>query len=337
LARRPRPEPTIPTGSGLSSSKQERVFVAGHLGLVGSALVRCLRASGYSDIIQRPRSELDLEDSSAVNAFFARERPSLVYLAAAKVGGIHANSTLPAEFIRSNLAIQLNVVEACYRHGVRKLMMLGSSCVYPKHAKQPIPETELLTGPLEPTNEAYAVAKIAGIRLCQAYNQQYGTNYVSVMPTNLYGPGDNFDLRHSHVVPALIRRIHEAKLANAPSVVVWGTGAALREFLHVDDMARACVHLMERYDSTEIINIGAGAEISIADLARLIQKVVGYAGRVEFDRSRPDGTPRKLLDSSRLFATGWRPDIPLERGIQDTYDWFQKNLAGARGVTPRLE
>ncbi|MEK7401480.1 MAG: GDP-L-fucose synthase [Gemmatimonadota bacterium] len=314
------------------STTSERVFVAGHRGLVGSALIRALRASGYGDSVVRPHDELDLEDAAAVHAFFARERPALVFLAAAKVGGILANSTYPAEFIRSNLAIQLNVVEACYRSGVRKLMMLGSSCVYPKHARQPIPETELLTGPLEPTNEPYAVAKIAGIRLCQAYNAQYGTNYISVMPTNLYGPGDNFDLQTSHVVPALIRRFHDAKLAGAPVVMVWGTGNALREFLHVDDMARACVHLMERYDSSEIINIGAGGEISIAELAALIRRVVGYAGRLEFDISRPDGTPRKLLDSSRLFATGWRPTIPLERGIRETYDWFLANRTGARGV-----
>mgnify|MGYP001567773876 CR=1 FL=1 len=314
------------------STTSERVFVAGHRGLVGSALIRALRASGYGDSVVRPHDELDLEDAAAVHAFFARERPALVFLAAAKVGGILANSTYPAEFIRSNLAIQLNVVEACYRSGVRKLMMLGSSCVYPKHARQPIPETELLTGPLEPTNEPYAVAKIAGIRLCQAYNAQYGTNYISVMPTNLYGPGDNFDLQTSHVVPALIRRFHDAKLAGAPVVMVWGTGNALREFLHVDDMARACVHLMERYDSSEIINIGAGGEISIAELAALIRRVVGYAGRLEFDINRPDGTPRKLLDSSRLFATGWRPTIPLERGIRETYDWFLANRTGARGV-----
>jgi len=311
-----------------------KTYIAGHRGLVGSAIVRALHQKGRSNIVVRTRAELDLEDGAAVTRFFENERPEIVYLAAAKVGGILANSTMPADFIRSNLAIELNVVQAAYASGVRKLMMLGSSCIYPKMATQPIKESELLTGPLEPTNEPYAIAKIAGIKLCQAYNAQYGTNYISVMPTNLYGPGDNFDLASSHVLPALIRRIHEARLESAPSVTVWGTGRVRREFLHVDDMAQACVHLMDKYDSSDIVNVGTGEDITIAEVAEAIQSIVGFRGELTFDHSKPDGTPRKLLDVSRLFATGWRPQISLEGGLRSTYAWFVQHADVARGVVP---
>lgn len=312
--------------------KTERIFVAGHRGLVGSAIVRRLKELGRTNLVLRSRSELDLENRDAVLRFFDEQRPDLVYLAAARVGGILANSTYPAEFIRSNLAIPLNVVEASYRIGVRKLVMLGSSCIYPKFANQPIKESELLAGPLEPTNEPYAVAKIAGIKLCQSYNRQYGTNYISLMPTNLYGPGDNFDLQSSHVLPALIRRFHEAKSNRAPVVTVWGTGRARREFLHVDDMARACVHLMDVYDSSEIINVGSGVDISIAEVAEVVREIVGFDGDVQFDHSKPDGTPRKVLDVTRLLATGWRPQVDLREGIRQTYEWFLQNAPDARGA-----
>ena len=299
-----------------------KIYVAGHAGLVGSAIVRSLRAAGYTNIVGRTHDELELEDQDAVRHFFERERPQYVFLAAAKVGGILANNTFPADFIRSNLTIQLNVVEAAYRTQVKKLMFLGSSCIYPKLAPQPIPESALLSSYLEPTNQPYAIAKIAGIELCQSYNRQFGTNYISVMPTNLYGPGDNFDLQTSHVLPALIRKVDDAKMAHAPTVVVWGSGTPRREFLHVDDMAAACVMLMERYDSSEIINIGCGEDVSIAELAEVIREVVGYEGEVVYDRSKPDGTPRKLLDVSRLFALGWRPSVPLRDGIAQTYAWY---------------
>lgn len=312
----------------------EKIYVAGHRGLVGSAILRALHHNGHSNFVVRTRAELDLEDGGAVARFFEKERPAIVYLAAAKVGGILANSTLPAEFIRSNLAIELNVVQAAYASGVRKLMMLGSSCIYPKFATQPIKESELLTGPLEPTNEPYAIAKIAGIKLCQAYNAQYGTNYISVLPTNLYGPGDNFNLTSSHVLPALIRRMHEAKVSSAPSVTVWGTGRVRREFLHVDDMARACIHLMDTYDSSDIVNVGTGEDITIAEVAQAIQSIVGFDGELTFDNSKPDGTPRKLLDVSRLFATGWRPRISLDEGLRSTYAWFIEHADAARGVAP---
>ena len=308
-----------------------RIYVAGHHGLVGSALLRALRRRGYSRFVHRTHAEMDLEDQRAVQAFFERERPEYVFLAAAKVGGIWANQSYPADFIRSNLIIQMNVVEAAYRAHVKKLMFLGSSCIYPKLAPQPIKEEYLLSGHLEPTNEPYAVAKIAGIKLCQAYNRQYGTSFVSVMPTNLYGPGDNFDLQTSHVLPALIRKFHDAKVARASSVSVWGSGRALREFLHVDDMADACVFLMERYDSSEIINIGCGEDVSIGDLAALIRDVVGFEGEIAYDQSKPDGTPRKLLDVSRLRNLGWAPRIPLERGLAETYRWY---VANEPRVTP---
>jgi GDP-L-fucose synthase len=300
----------------------DRVFVAGHGGLVGSALVRRLQAAGFDELLLRTRAELDLGDSAAVDRFFAEQRPKYVFLAAAKVGGIVANDTYPADFIRDNLAIQLNVIDAAQRNGVEKLLFLGSSCVYPKHAAQPMKEEYLLTGPLEPTNEAYAIAKIAGIKMCEAYRRQYGSRFISVMPTNLYGPNDNFDLETSHVLPALIRRFHEAKQTDAASVTLWGTGTPHREFLHVDDLADACVHLMRHHDSAELVNVGWGRDISIRELADLVAAVVGYEGGVEWDASKPDGTPRKLLDTSRLTALGWTPRIGLEEGVRGTYGWY---------------
>jgi GDP-L-fucose synthase len=312
-----------------------RIFIAGHRGLVGSAIRRRLEQEGYGNLLLRSRNELDLEDQAAVFRLFRTERPEYVFLAAAKVGGILANSRYPAEFIRSNLSIQLNVVEAAYRSGVSKLMFLGSSCIYPKHAPQPIREEYLLSGLLEPTNQAYAVAKIAGIELCQAYNRQYGTNYVSVMPTNLYGPGDNFDLENSHVLPALIRKFHDAKLSNAPTVTIWGTGAPRREFLHVDDMADACVFLMNGYDGSEIVNIGCGEDISIAELAGIVRDAVGFQGELVFDSSKPDGTPQKLLDVSRLRALGWNPTKSLREGIAETYAWYAAQAQPAATLRAR--
>lgn len=301
---------------------ERKVYVAGHRGLVGSALVRRLARDEVA-IVTRTRAELDLEDPGAVAAFFAHARPTEVYLAAAKVGGILANATYPADFIRNNLLVTLNVLEAARQHGVRKLLYLGSSCIYPKHAPQPIPESALLTGPLEPTNQAYAIAKIAGIELCRSYNRQYGTNFVSVMPTNLYGPGDNFDLDTSHVIPALIRKFHEAARAGAASVSVWGTGTPRREFLHVDDLADACVHVMAVHDGSDLVNIGCGEDLPIGELARLIAEVVGYRGEIVFDTSKPDGTPRKLLDVARLTALGWRPRIGLRAGLEETVTWYR--------------
>ena len=300
-----------------------KIYVAGHRGLVGSAIVRRLRAAGYTNLVARTHAELDLEDQRAVFELFAHERPEYVFLAAAKVGGIHANATYPADFIRSNLAIQCNVIEAAYRFGSTKLMFLGSSCIYPKYAEQPIREEHLLSGYLEPTNQPYAVAKIAGIEMCQAYNRQFGTNFVSVMPTNLYGPGDNFDLENSHVLPALMRKFHEAKVRGDDEVVVWGTGRARREFLHVDDMAGACVFLMERYDGSDIVNIGCGEDVAIGEVAQMLKRVVGFEGAVVQDASKPDGTPRKLLDVSRLTALGWRASTALEDGLRDTYAWYR--------------
>jgi GDP-L-fucose synthase len=302
-----------------------KIFVAGHRGLVGSALVRTLRERGYERLVHRTREELDLRNRPAVDAFFADERPEYVFLAAARVGGILANNTYPADFIRENLEVQLNVIDAAYRAGVRKLLFPGSACIYPKLAPQPIREAYLLTGPLEPTNEPYALAKIAGISLCQSYNRQYGTNFISVMPTNLYGPGDSFDLQNSHVLPALLRRLDEARRDGTRNVTIWGTGTPRCEFLHVDDMASACVHLMECYDSSEIVNVGCGTDISIGELARMIQGIVGYEGTLDFDPSKPDGTPLRRLDVSRLFSTGWRPAITLEAGIGSTYRWYCDN------------
>lgn len=298
------------------------IFVAGHRGLVGSAILRRLEAAGCSHLITRTRAQLDLTDQVAVRRFFQEQRPEYVLLAAAKVGGILANNTYPADFLRENLAIQSNVIDTAFRTGVKKLLFLGSSCIYPKICPQPIREEYLLTGELEPTNEAYAIAKIAGIKMCQSYNRQYGTNFISVMPTNLYGPGDNFDLQTSHVLPALIRKFHEARISNSPQVVVWGTGTPRREFLHVDDLADAVVHLMDSYDQSEIVNIGVGDDLSIRQLAEMIGEVVGFQGEIVFDASKPDGTPRKLLDVSRLTDLGWRPAIGLREGIERTYKWY---------------
>src|SRR5579875_2099702 len=302
--------------------RDSRIFVAGHRGLVGSAICRRLAAAGYSHLILRDRSQLDLRDGRAVRDFFAAERPEYVFLAAAKVGGILANSSRPAEFIYDNLAIQTNTIEAARLSGVKKFLFLGSSCIYPKFAPQPIREDALLTGPLEPTNEWYAVAKIAGIKMAQAYRAQYGFRAISLMPTNLYGPNDNFDLATSHVLPALIRKFHAAKAAAKKEVVIWGTGTPMREFLHVDDLADAIVFLMDRYDASEPINCGAGADISIRELAEMIGRITGFEGTLVFDTSKPDGTPRKLMDSSRLAALGWKPKISLEEGIRGVYRWF---------------
>ena len=307
----------------------DRVFVAGHRGLVGSALVRRLEREGFSDIVVRTRSELDLTDAAAVDAFFRDVRPQHVLLAAAKVGGIVANDTYPADFIRDNLAIELNVIDAAHRHGVDRLLFLGSSCVYPKHAPQPMKEEHLLTGPLEPTNAPYAIAKIAGIEMCRSYRRQYGARFISVMPTNLYGPNDNFDLETSHVLPAMIRRFHEATQAGADRVVLWGTGTPRREFLHADDLADACVHLMRTHDGDDLVNIGWGEDVSIRELAELVAGVVGYTGAVEWDTTRPDGTPRKLLDTSRLTALGWRPSVTLEDGIRATFQWYVEHATSS--------
>jgi GDP-L-fucose synthase len=300
----------------------ESIFIAGHRGLVGSALVRRLLAEGASRLLLRSRAELDLTSQTAVETFFTAERPDVVYLAAAKVGGIHANDTQPADFLRDNLAIQCNVIEAARRSGVRKLLFLGSSCIYPRLAPQPMPESSLLTGPLEPTNEWYAIARIAGIKMCQAYRKQYGFNAICAMPTNLYGPGDNFNLQNSHVLPALMMRFHEAKERGDAQVVVWGSGTPRREFLHVDDLADALVFLIKNYDGEDIVNVGWGKDVTIRELADLIRSTVGFVGSVEFDRTKPDGTPRKLLDIRRLQEIGWSPRIGLEDGLSSTYEWF---------------
>ncbi|MCB1145106.1 MAG: GDP-L-fucose synthase [Leptospiraceae bacterium] len=312
-------------------NKRDKIYIAGHKGLVGSAILRTLNEEGYTNTVGRSHEQIDLTVQSEVNAFFKSERPDYVFLAAAKVGGIYANNTYPADFIFSNIQIQNNVIDACFRFGVKKLMFLGSSCIYPKFAKQPMDEGQLLDGKLEPTNQPYAIAKIAGIVMCQSYNRQYGTNFISVMPTNLYGPGDNYHPENSHVLPALIRRIHEAKLSNSPEVVILGTGTPLREFLYSEDMARACIFLMNNYDvqgdanGGEHVNIGSGIEVSIKELAETIQNVVGYQGRLVFDQTKPDGTPRKLLDASKLHKMGWKHSINLEEGIDLSYKDFLKN------------
>lgn len=304
-----------------------KVYVAGHRGLVGSAVCRRLAALGHERVVTRSRAELDLTDGAAVDAFMVREKPDLVILAAAKVGGIHANNTYPAEFLRENLAIELNVIDAAWRGGVGKLVFLGSSCIYPKLAPQPIPESALLTGPLEPTNEAYALAKIAGLKLCESYRRQYGFNAVSLMPTNLYGPNDNFDLETSHVLPALLRKAHEAKRSGARSLPVWGSGAPRREFLHVDDLADAILFAAEKYEDLAPLNVGVGEDVTIRELAEAIMAVVGLEGELELDPSRPDGAPRKLLDVSRLHSLGWRHKIDLKDGIEATYRWYLETTA----------
>ena len=309
----------------LMMQKSDKIFVAGHCGLVGSAIIRRLESEGFDNLPKRNRSELDLADEEAVQHFFAQEKPGVVILAAAKVGGIKANNDFPVEFLLDNLRIQNNIIHSAYETGVRKLLFLGSSCIYPKFAPQPIPETALLGGPLEPTNEAYAIAKIAGIKLCQAYSREYGANFISAMPTNLYGPNDNFDLETSHVLAALLRKAHEAKTRKLRELIVWGSGKSRREFLHVDDLASACLFLLEKYDSPEIINVGCGEDISIRELAELICDVVGFDGELAWDTTKPDGTPRKLLDITKLSDLGWRPTIPLRDGVAQTYDWFLAN------------
>jgi len=313
-------------------NSESKIYVAGHRGLVGSAIVQRLEQEGYGNLLMRTREELDLKDTRAVDEFFAEQRPDYVFLAAARVGGILANDTHPVEFLRDNLYIELNVIEAAHRHGAKKLLFLGSSCIYPKFAPQPIKEEHLLTGELEPTSEPYAIAKIAGIKLCQAYDREFATDFISVMPTNLYGPGDNFDLETSHVLAAMIRKFHEAKEGGEPRVTVWGTGTPRREFLYVDDLADACVYLMNNYSGSEIVNVGVGKDISIAELASLVRDAVGYEGEISYDTSRPDGTPRKLLDVSRLAELGWKAKVPLREGVERTYRWFVSTMAaGVRG------
>jgi GDP-L-fucose synthase len=307
-------------------NKTNKIYIAGHRGLVGSAIKRKLESLGYVNLITRTHSELDLTNQKAVNSFFETEKIDYVFLAAAKVGGIYANNNYPADFIRENLQIQTNVIDSAWKNKVKKLQFLGSSCIYPKFAPQPISEDSLLTGELEPTNEWYAIAKIAGIKMCQAYKRQYGFNAISLMPTNLYGIGDNFHPENSHVLPALIRRFHEAKEVGKSEVVVWGTGTPKREFIYVDDLADAAVFLMENYDSEEIVNVGVGEDVSIAELAILIKEIVGFQGELKFDTSKPDGTPRKLLNISRLKSLGWSPKISLSEGIKSTYTWFLEHL-----------
>ena len=313
--------------AGNAVEPSEKIFIAGHRGLVGSALVRNLEQAGFTNLVLRDRAALDLCDTEAVEKFFTINKPAVVVLAAAKVGGIKANNDEPVEFLLDNLQVQNNVIRASYDNGVRKLLFLGSSCIYPKLAPQPIPESALLSGPLEPTNDAYAIAKIAGIKLCQAYNREYGANFISAMPTNLYGPNDNFNLVSSHVLPALLRKAHTAKVEKQRELVVWGSGNPRREFLHVDDLAAACVFLLENYDSPEIVNVGCGEDISIRELAELICDIVGFKGELAWDTTKPDGTPRKLLDVSKIHALGWRHRIGLREGIERTYKWFLENRA----------
>ena len=306
--------------------KNAKVFIAGHRGLVGSAIWRKLHEQGFTQLIGKTRAELHLLDAKAVDQFFAQEKPAYVFDAAAKVGGIHANNTYPAQFLFENLQIQNNLIHAAYVAGVKKFLFLGSSCIYPKLAPQPMKEESLLTGTLEPTNEWYAIAKIAGIKMCQAYRRQYGCDFISAMPTNLYGPNDNYDLQNSHVLPALIRKFHEAKASGQPEVICWGTGSPLREFLYSDDLAEACIFLMQNYSEEQFINVGSGTEISIKELSEMVGRITGYHGKIVWDAAKPDGTPRKLMDSSRLFALGWRPRVNLEEGIRRAYeDFSQKN------------
>ncbi|WP_028007987.1 GDP-L-fucose synthase [Solimonas flava] len=310
--------------------RDAKIYVAGHRGLAGGSVLRRLRQLGYSNLLTKTHADLDLVDQNSVDAFFAAEKPEYVFLAAAKVGGIHANNAYPAEFIRDNLAIQTNVIHSAWKHGAKKLLFLGSSCIYPKHAPQPMPESCLLSGPLEPTNEWYAIAKIAGIKMCQAYRRQYGFDAISAMPTNLYGPGDNFHLENSHVMPALIRKFHEAKARGDREVVMWGTGAPRREFLHVDDLGDALVFLMDNYSGEDFVNVGVGDDVTIRELAELIREVVGFEGVITQDLRKPDGTPRKLMDVSRLTALGWSARIGLREGVKETYRWFIENQDGFR-------
>ena len=311
---------------------EDKIYVAGHRGLVGSAIVRRLQADGCDNLLLRTSEQLDLRVQAAGRGFFRAEQPDYVVLAAAKVGGILANDSYPADFIYDNLMMEANVIHASYQNKVKKLLALGSTCIYPKMAPQPLKEEYLLSGPLEPTNEWYAVAKIAGIKLCQAYQRQHGCRFIAAMPTNLYGPGDNFDLNTSHVLPALIRKFHEAKLNGSPSVTLWGSGKPLREFLHVDDLADACLFLLENYDEPDIINIGVGEDLSIAELAGLVRDIVGFDGRIEYDSSKPDGTPRKLVDTTKINALGWKARIGLRAGIEATYRWFLDNAGQLRGT-----
>lgn len=304
-------------------NKAAKIYIAGHRGLVGSAIKRKLERQGYQNLLCRTSKELDLRNQQAVEDFFQAEKPEYIFLAAAKVGGIQANNNYPANFIYDNLVMQSNVIDAARRHGVKKLLFLGSSCIYPKFAPQPMQEADLLTGILEPTNEPYAIAKIAGIKMCQAYNRQYGTQFICAMPTNLYGPEDNFDLANSHVLPALLRKFHEAKITEKPTVTVWGTGRPKREFLHVDDLADACHFLMLHYQDNEIINIGTGKDLTIKELAQMIKEIVGYQGEIIFDSTKPDGTPRKLLEVSKIYKLGWQAKISLKEGIKQTYQWYQ--------------
>ena len=305
--------------------KDAKIYVAGHRGLVGSSIVRRLEVLGYANILTRTSSELDLSDQKTVNEFFATDKPDYVFLAAAKVGGILANDSFPAEFIYKNLMIEANVINASHESSVKKLLFLGSTCIYPKLSPQPLKEDYLLSGPLEPTNEWYAVAKIAGIKMCQAYRIQYGCNFISAMPTNLYGPGDNFDLHNSHVLPALIRKFYEAKVSDSPVVTMWGTGSPKREFCHVDDCAEACVFLMNKYSGNEIVNIGVGEDVSIGDLGKMVKEIVGFEGDIEYDTTKPDGTPRKLVDVTRINSLGWRAKTSLRDGITATYQWYLDN------------
>lgn len=310
--------------------RDAKIYIAGHRGLVGSAVVRALQAQGFGNLIVRSHQDLDLTEQSEVRKFFDATRPQVVILAAARVGGIHANDSHPAAFLRDNLLIQDNVIDAAYRYGVEKFVFLGSSCIYPRMAPQPIKEDYLLTGPLEATNEWYAIAKIAGIKMCQAYRREYGFNAISLMPTNLYGPGDNFDLQSSHVLAALIRKFHEGKSRNAKCVEIWGTGTPRREFLHVDDLADAVLYLLQKYDGEPIVNVGWGEDLTIRELAEMVMSAIGYSGALTFDRTKPDGTPRKLLDVSRLHGLGWRPRIPLKAGIAATYTWFKEHALEAQ-------
>lgn len=309
--------------------KDKLIYVAGHRGMVGSAIVKALEAKGHSNFALRTSEELDLRDAEKVDAFFQETKPQIVYLAAAKVGGILANATYPVDFLNDNLAITLNVIRSAHKHGVEKLLFLGSSCIYPKHASQPISESELLTGALEPTNEPYAIAKIAGLKMCDAYRKQHGSNFISAMPTNLYGPGDNYHPQNSHVLPAFIRRFHEAKVAKSPEVVCWGSGSPRREFLHVDDLAQACIHLMEHYNEAGWVNVGTGTDVSIQNLAEMVAEAVGYKGEIKWDKSKPDGTPRKLLDVSKMRSIGWSSSIDLFDGISSVYENYLEEHVNA--------